>query len=102
VRFDGRIERLTEQLLHGLPLHKPVAEWSDRDLIRAEQPEVLASLPMPTLERLLAEFDEMGLPESEPLTRPSLLVERAPANSHGWGDAFAWRCECSGCVRSRR
>ena len=43
-----------------LPLHKPFREWTDSQMERVTQPEVLATLSDETLERMIAELDERG------------------------------------------
>jgi hypothetical protein len=66
MRFDSRIARLEEQVTHGLPLHLPLDQWTEPQLVRAAQPEVLASLPMSVLVRLEAELVALVGKPSEP------------------------------------
>ena len=41
-----------------LPLHKPFREWTDSQMERATQPEMLALLSDATLDRMIRELDE--------------------------------------------
>jgi hypothetical protein len=69
MKFDARIERLSEQLVFGLPLHLPLDQWTEPQIVRAAQREVVESLPTSVLKRLEAELVALvGKPPATDLT----------------------------------